>query len=116
MHRALALVLLAALVAPVALAACGEDEQARMPRLAGLRQTQAECLLKQAGLRWRIGGRGPSRGVARVPCSRNERQQVYPDPIVRRQVPRAGARLDRGSVVSFDTDCTLLRRRGAVCL
>lgn len=116
MHRALALVILSALVAPVALVACGEDDRAQMPRLIGLRQTQAECLLKQAGLRWRVGGRGPSRGAARVPCSRNERQQVFPDPIVRRQVPRSGARLDRGSVVSFDTDCTLLRRRGAVCL
>lgn len=108
--------ILAALVASLALAACGEDDRARMPRLLGLRQTQAECLLKQAGLRWRAGGRGPSRAAARVPCSRNERQQVYPDPIVRRQVPRPGARLDRGSLVSFDTDCTLLRRRGALCL
>ena len=108
--------ILAVLFVPVVVAACGEDDRARMPSLVGLRQTQAECLLKQAGLRWRVGGRGPSRGLARVPCAQNERQQVFPDPIVRRQVPPPGARLERGSVASFDTDCTLLRRRGAFCL
>jgi hypothetical protein len=81
-----------------------------VPRVVGLTRSRAACRLVAVALRWRGGGEHAVHRRAFVPCH-DRRVHVAPDPIVRRQRPRAGRRVAPGTVVVIEDDCTLLRFR-----
>ena len=110
-----------ALIASVwacAITGCGASAETptsvRVPKLVGLRYSEAVCLLSEANLRWRAG-QGPVEATAGDACDPNV--SMSPDPDVKRQSPVAGTMVRRDSVVRFETVCTLLRFRkdGAAC-
>jgi hypothetical protein len=87
----------------------------RVPRLVSLPRSLATCVLDRAGLGWRFRGFPLIQRRATV-CGGPGDAIVRPDPIVRRQAPRARTRVTPGHVVVLDDDCTILvRKRGPLC-
>lgn len=111
--------LLCSALAGAVLGGCGNAgrgdaraENVTTPQIVGVSQSSAECLLEARGLRWRYGGDGAIRREPIVPC--RDGAVITPDPRVVRQEPVAGAKIIRGGVVGFETECTLRRRADEV--
>lgn len=76
-------------------------EQVRAPNIVGLRKHEAECTLLRSHLRWRngAGDTHPPRYRPRPGCQHED----VPGPTIRSQDPPAGAELEPGAVVTYET-------------
>ena len=73
------------------------------PKVVGLTQSQAQCALASAHLRWRYRGDDTVHSKPIASCSGNS--AVMPDPKVIAQSPKAGSHVHRGRVVVLDDEC-----------
>ncbi|HEX4692561.1 MAG TPA: PASTA domain-containing protein [Solirubrobacteraceae bacterium] len=111
-----AIAVLAGCNASVATESPAGQSRPRVPDVLGLPRSRAACTLIAAGLRWRVGGEHGAHNRGVIPCGVSG-VRLAPDPIVKRQRPRAGRPVRRGSVVALEDDCTLLRFKhpGSAC-
>lgn len=79
----------------------GPGERVTVPNIVGMRKHEAECTLLRAHLRWRngVGDTHPPRYRPRPGCQHED----VPGPAIRSQDPPAGAELEPGAVVTYET-------------
>jgi beta-lactam-binding protein with PASTA domain len=92
-------------------AGCGSSEDRTagstgvdVPRVVGLRQSQAVCSLEAKGLRWRLGPHEPVRSHSAASCAGDS--AAAPDPRIVKQSPRPEAHVGHGSVVTLVDECS----------
>jgi beta-lactam-binding protein with PASTA domain len=86
----------------------------RVPRVVGWTESRAQCQLASAGLRWRFRGDGRVRSRPIISCSGTA--AVNPDAKIISQLPRAGTRVTRRTVIVLDDECLRrLREHHSAC-